>query len=271
MAKKKDQPTTSTGNRKELIDLLRANAHRHDLWRVFSDFVEMAAIAISNTMDIPHRPSREGRYLEMARAYSPDEMQRFAQAVGALTMALELSEFDDLLGSVFMELELGSKWHGQFFTPYHLCHLMGQLTLGDQEPQQAINDRGYVMISDPCVGGGAMLIGMAHAMKERGINFQRYLYAVGQDLDLKAVHMAYVQLSLLGIPAQVVHGNSLANEIRSTWYTPMHFMGGWEFKLRRSRADQPGRVDLLPKAAAVPAPRALIDQDQFSLFEEAHG
>lgn len=187
MGKKKAPPVTSTGHRKEFIDLLNANARRHDLWRVFSDFVEMAAIAISNSMDIYRRADRETRYMEIVKAYDAEELRRFAEALAALTMALELSEFDDMLGSVFMELGLGNKWHGQFFTPYHLCHMMGMMTLGDKDPRAAIAGKGYVVVNDPCIGGGAMIIGLAHAMKDSDINFQQCMYAVCQDVDTKAL------------------------------------------------------------------------------------
>jgi hypothetical protein len=47
--------------------------------------------------------------------------------------------------------------------------------------------------------------------------------------------MAYVQLSLLNIPAIVVHGNALSVEAWGTWFTPAHILGGWGAKLRVKR------------------------------------
>jgi hypothetical protein len=41
-------PVTTSGHKAELIRTMRGLQHRHDLWRVFSDFVEMAAVAIAN-------------------------------------------------------------------------------------------------------------------------------------------------------------------------------------------------------------------------------
>lgn len=35
----------------------------------------------------------------------------------------------DVLGEVYMELELGNKWKGQFFTPYHVSQAMASVTL----------------------------------------------------------------------------------------------------------------------------------------------
>ncbi|BCF95203.1 hypothetical protein [Paraburkholderia largidicola] len=40
-------------------------------------------------------------------------------------------------------------------------------------------------------------------------------------------------MSLLHVPATVVHGNALSMEVWGTWYTPAHILGGWTFKLRR--------------------------------------
>ena len=55
-----------------------------------------------------------------------------------------------------------------------------------------------------------MIIAAAKVLKERGLNYQRCMKVVGQDLDWRGVYMAYVQLSLLGIDAIVVQGNTLA-------------------------------------------------------------
>ena len=56
-------------------------------------------------------------------------------------------------------------------------------------------------------------------MKEKGINYQRKMDVVAQDLDWKGVYMCYLQLSLLGIKATVVQGDTLA-EPYSKGYPP---------------------------------------------------
>ncbi|MGF6472662.1 hypothetical protein [Paraburkholderia youngii] len=72
------------------------------------------------------------------------------------------------------------------------------------------------------------------------------MHATCIDIDPCCVHMAYVQLSLLHIPATVVHGNALSMEVWGTWHTPAHVLGGWTFRLR-------GRVEaeLLRDAVAL--------------------
>ncbi len=46
-----------------------------------------------------------------------------------------------------------------------------------------------------------------------------------------------MQLSLLHIPAVVVHGNALTLDVWGMWYTPAHSVGGWKWKLPADEAD----------------------------------
>lgn len=233
---KKALPVTTSGHKAELIKTMQRLAHRHDLWRVFSDFVEMAAVSIANACDTANRDrdAREARYMEMVKAYTREELQEFPRMLGHLTMALEAG-MDDVLGQVFMELDLGSKWHGQFFTPYSLCRMIAATNIGHEQVQAEIERKGFITASEPACGGGATIIAMAEELQAAGVNYQQHMHATCQDLDMKAVHMAYVQLSLLHVPAVIIHGNTLANEQRSRWYTPAHVMGGWHWKLRKAR------------------------------------
>jgi len=223
-------------HRRNLIKLIEKVAYRHSTWQVFSDFVEMSALSISNSVDLVHFDEREAQYMRVIERYSKDELAMFPQMLGELVMELETG-FDDVLGAVFMEMELGNKWRGQFFTPYHICKMMARLHVDDG--MRAIIDRqGFIRVNEPACGGAAMIVALAEEMKEAGINYQDCLHVVAQDVDLKAVHMAYIQLSLLHIPAVVIQGNTLALEEVSRWYTPAHILGLWNFKLSRAQRQQ---------------------------------
>lgn len=235
-------------HRKSLIKLIEANGYKHSHWHVFSDFVELAAISISNAVDLTRREAREARYLEIVSKYEREEVERFPRMLGELVAELE-SGPADVLGQVFMEMDLGSKWHGQFFTPYHLCRMMAGMMV-DDHMRGLIEARGFIRANEPACGGGAMVIALAEEMHVAKINYQQHLHVVAQDLDLKAVHMAYVQLSLLHIPAVVIHGNTLALEELSHWLTPAHIMGGWEWKL--AAADRRAAEPIVPTPLANP-------------------
>jgi hypothetical protein len=64
------------------------------------------------------------------------------------------------------------------------------------------------------------------------------------DLDIKAVHMCYLQLSLLGIPAIVRHGNSLSLEMFSDWITPMYVFGGWWYRKQKQPKEKTVELQL---------------------------
>lgn len=71
-----------------------------------------------------------------------------------------------------------------------------------------------------------MIIAAACAIRNRGLNYQKCMKVVAQDLDWKGVYMCYLQLSLLGIRAVVVQGDALQEPYEQryprnrTMYTP---------------------------------------------------
>lgn len=224
-----DNSTGLDPYQKDFVRLIRANAHRHRLHEVFRDFCEIAAISLSNAVDRIHYDKREARYLEVIKGYTRDEVQRFPVMLAAVVDSLECG-FQDSLGQIFMALDLGGHWHGQFFTPYHVAHLMAQMVLLDA--RCTIERDGFLTLNEPAVGAGAMVIASAHALRDQDINYQKVMHVVAQDIDLTAVHMAYIQLSLLHIPAFVIHGNTLAQTEWEHWATPAHILGAWDLRLR---------------------------------------
>lgn len=249
---------------KELEKLLREQSYRHQLHTVFADFVELSALSISNSVDWARREKREDRYMGIARRYSAEEMARFPKMLGCLLMALE-SEMRDHLGKLFMALELGNHWHGQFFTPYELALLMARMQLGDAAA--LIEAKGFITLNEPAAGAGGMVVAAAQVLRDQKINYQQTLHVTAQDLDTTAAHMAYVQLSLLHVPAVVIVGDTLRMTESDRWYTPAHILGGWDWKLRRREraevlegAEVNGElVAEVPPAAAVPPAVESVD------------
>ena len=249
----KNRPPPVLDHQKELTKLLNSFYGRHSHWQVFSDFCEMGAIAMSNAVDLAQREKREERYLQIVKGYSRDELDNFSHGLAHLTMALE-GGFSDVLGHTFHDLELHNKWAGQFFTPYDLSRMMARMTIADSEDLKArIAERGFVTAQEPAVGSGSMVIALAQEMRDAGVNYQQHLHVTAIDVDVKCVHMAYLQFALLHIPAVIIHGNTLALEEYSHWYTPAHIMGGWNWKLRR-RSEEMGEHEIHapPKIEAAP-------------------
>jgi hypothetical protein len=113
-----------------------------------------------------------------------------------------------------------------------VCQAMAKMLV--HEAKLLVEEQEFIRAHEPCVGSGAMVIALAQALKEEGINYQQCLHVTAIDLDLLAVHMAYVHCTLLHIPAIIVHGDTLRAETYSVWRTFAHVMGLWDAKLARN-------------------------------------
>lgn len=193
--------------KKHIISKISEISGRYSSHQVFNDWVAMMALTISNSLDVFHGKiwqDREQQYINIASKYTKDEIKAFCEMCSALSYLLE-TEYCDALGSIYMESECGNKHIGQFFTPYHLSYLCARTAI----PEDISEENKYI-INEPSCGGGGMMIAAAHVLHDRGLNPQRCLRVVAQDLDWNGVYMTYVQLSLLGIDAVVVQGNTLS-------------------------------------------------------------
>ena len=82
-----------------------------------------------------------------------------------------------------------------------------------------------------------MIIAFAETMKEHNFNYQKHLYVEAIDIDEMSFMMAYIQLTLLGIPAKVIQGDTLTLKFQQVLYTPFYFLSGIEYKLRKINSD----------------------------------
>lgn len=224
--------------KKEFLRVFNQLTNRHRSWDVWRDFIVMYACALSNPVDKQHYDEREALYLRTIKKYNKQEQPLFSELAAHTVMALEENPEQDFLGSIYMSLNLGNQHNGQFFTPYHVCELMAEVTM--QDAVLKIEEEGYITINDPCCGAGATLIAGVHAAKKRleksGYNYQNCVLVVAQDIDMTVALMCYIQLSLLGVAGYVKVGNSLTDPITSNdskenyWYTPMYFFPVWSMR-----------------------------------------
>lgn len=105
---------------KTIVKLFETCRYSHDLYSVFSDWCECAAISISNSVDLVNFETRQARYLEIVGKYDCSTVETFTRITGEVIMAMEDAP-QDILGATFHALELHNKARGQFFTPYPIC------------------------------------------------------------------------------------------------------------------------------------------------------
>jgi len=225
--------------RKEFMKTFKKlTAERWRSWDIWTDFLTMAACAISNAVDKLHYDEREELYLRTINKYSKEEQMLFPELFAQVIMALEENPEQDFLGDLYTELGLNSKEHRQIFTPYHVCHLMAEITFGDLAAQ--VEEKGVVEIHDCCCGAGATLIAAANVAKGKlekaDCNFQNHILVTGQDIDYVVTMMCYIQLSLLGVAGYFKVGNALTepmaddDNLDNYWFTPMYYFPVWHYR-----------------------------------------
>lgn len=249
-------------HQKAIVKIVQELSRSHGIDRTWSDWVEMGALAMANAVDKAQFERREKRYLEIISHYKKDEVQQLAEAFAHLVECWDkrvtVGDFGDALGSTFMMLDMGNAATGQFFTPYEVSRVMGGIVMGDSDAlAKTVADRGFVRVSEPTCGAGGMIIAAAHAMHDAKINYQEAMHVTAIDIDQRCVHMTYLQLALLHVPAIVVHGNALSLEEWEHWYTPAHVLGGWNARLRQREA-----LDAMRRTVETPADAGQADVGQ---------
>ena len=213
-----DKETSKKG---KIVKLLNSINNGQSMQTIFFDWVAMMAICIANGIDLFHGKTwqrREDNYLNITKKYSSEELRIFAESMAYLAEELE-EEPSDVLGEIYHKIDAHNKRTGQFFTPFHLPLLLASLTDFKGEEK--------VRLNEPSCGAGGMILAVAKGMKDKGINYTEKLEVITQDIDWNCVYMTYVQLSLAGIKAKVVQGNTLMMEeptAMQRFYTPAYVM-----------------------------------------------
>lgn len=228
------------GTEKEFLDVFNRLCYSRSPWQVWADLISAIACSLSNVTDRTpeHFEAREKEYAQCIKRLGSVEAP--AEILHILVMALEDEPEQDFLGKMYMNLNLGNHWKGQFFTPYCICKMMSQINVENVDRQ--IEEQGYISICDPTCGAGATLIAAANTMKGSNYNFQNHVIFVGQDVDRVVAQMCYIQLSLLGCAGYICVGNTLTNPLtgpvlfpqeregHELWYMPMFHSNIWQWR-----------------------------------------
>lgn len=221
--------TGSIHHEKNFISLFNQTARYHHRHQVFEDFISCSVIALQNRLRFCEK--REQKYMHIVARYEKPDVSRMAQLLANVVNGLD-HQPGDFLGSVFMQLELGDKYRGQFFTPWDVAKMMASMQLGDAS--DLFTHKPFITLAEPACGAGCMVLAFADVMATAGYAPHRHLWVSATDVDPLAAGMAYIQLSLCGIAGEVVIGNSLCDERRRVLYTPGHYWGNWPYRLRKT-------------------------------------
>lgn len=195
---------------------------------VFKDFLTLCTCALAQPFY--RSDTLEQIYLDTIKAYTKEQANEFSQMLALLVSALE-NAFQDFLGKVYMSLKIGNSSNGQFFAPYCVSKMMSEINFIEVEENLKAND--FITLSDPCCGSSGLIIAFAETMKNNNYNYQKQLFVEVIDIDEMCFMMSYIQLSLYGVPAKVMLGDSLGWKFQRVLYTPLYFVNGFEWKLKR--------------------------------------
>lgn len=129
-----------------------------------------------------------------------------------------------------MDLNLGDQYKSQYFTPNHVADMMAKIALYNHK--DCIEEQNYISISEPSCGSGGMIIACYNVLKSSGFNPQQQMWVQARDIDFTAAMMCYIQMTLLGIPGEVIVGNTLSNEMKYHCYTIFHILNNWDIRLK---------------------------------------
>ena len=137
-----------------------------------------------------------------------DTLDRYTYAQGAelgrlfnlYLQAVEELPFRDILGTLFMRLDLKSVQAGQFFSPFCIAEMMARMTFDRDAFELTIRERGTVSVNDPAVGSGVMLLAYAKVVHDAfGRDGTNRLRLYGTDIDIRCVNMCRIQLRMNGL------------------------------------------------------------------------
>ena len=218
----------------DIIKLLDTGSYKVGRHELLSDVFQCGAIAIANKFDKRQAKKREETYLSIIKKYDKDTQQLITEIFAEISVLL-LSQIDmgfaDYLGELYMLSETSNSKTGQFFTPYHVSKLCAEMSINKNTVNEYIEKDKILTLNEPSCGAGGMIIAVIDILYNRyRLNYSRNLFVECSDIDQRCVHMTYLQLSLVGVPAIVYQRDTLTMKTWQKWETPAYIMQHLRFK-----------------------------------------
>lgn len=193
--------------KEEIIEIAESMAGKYAPHEILEDWVKLYALAIANSTEVVKNDiytKREAEYSTIVSKYKAEERDKMGE-MGAVLVECLTREPEDVLGYVYMLAAAKNKNAGQFFTPFNLSKATARISVDKLDLTREI-----INILEPSCGSGGMVIAAYEELRKRGVKVQERLWVETSDIDLRCVHMAYIQISLLGIKGIVYQKDTLS-------------------------------------------------------------
>lgn len=213
---------------KAWIKKLESKEYSKNTQEKFRDFCELVYCAYAKLTSPTPKDSDvlEERYMRTVNTYQDKDCVRmYPELLADVINAVGNSRYEpqDFLGMVAAEINILDERGGQYFTPMNICRMMAQMHLEDIS--QHINEKDYITLSEPCAGSGSMVLAFAEELHRKGYNPPIHMLVQATELNQLSYQMCFIQLTVAGIAAAVIHGNSLSLEVFESAWTPTAISG----------------------------------------------
>lgn len=218
----------------DIVKLIEAGLYKTNAHDFISDILECGAIAIANS--IKKTQIREETYFKIINKYDKEQQNLIVEIFSKIYILLSNQinsdvGFNDYLGEIYMQSQISNNKTGQFFTPFHISKLTAGVEMDTKTVKEYMEQNRILKIFEPSCGSGGMILACADILYNKyGFNISRNLFVECGDIDRRCVCMAYLQLSLAGIPAIVYHRDGLTLQTWDKWETPAYLMQYLRFK-----------------------------------------
>lgn len=220
----------------DILKTIEKSNYKLSTHELLADVFECGAIAVSNQFDARQADEREKKYLQIMNKHDKQSQQLivevFSQIYALLSNMINPHiGFADYLGELYMRSETSNKHAGQFFTPYTISKLTAEISIDRNIVRECIEKDEILTLNEPSCGSAGMILAAADILyNQEHLNTSHNLLVECSDIDGRCVHMAYLQLGLVGIPAVIYRRNTLTMETWERWETPAYIMQWLRFR-----------------------------------------
>jgi hypothetical protein len=190
-------------------------------YRIFDEWLEFVVATLARDDDTYTGLVTDLEQTVGDRSTTRECLEAYAGAFGLLVDAMAdvtvpgTDTPGDLLGAMYEAYGATSDQFGQHFTPGPVATMKARLSFPDGDSVRDATPEDPLVIGDPACGSGRLPFHTVHQLRD--VTPETPVVVVARDIDATCARMATINFALWGMPAYVVHGNSLTLETWQVW------------------------------------------------------